>query len=338
MPNQTPLIALLAGGLVAAFLLGTLAPPFKLSPLVGYLLAGILVGPFTPGFVADATWLPSSPRSASMLLMFGVGLHFSLDDLRGVRKIAFPFALAPIAVATLLGWALGHVFMGWTHWQGIVYGLALSVASTVVLLKALEESRLIDTERGKSAIGWLIVEDIIVILVLVLLPVLARSLGKGEGEVDIGAVVRSLLFTLGKLAVFVALIVVVGRRLVPSLLRRVAGTGSRELFTLGVLAIALGLAFGAAALFGVSIALGAFFAGMLLNESELSHKAAADSLPMRDAFAVLFFVSFGMLFNPNILVEQPLLVLATFLIITIGKPAAAFVVVEAGRPIHHASP
>ncbi|MCX7043622.1 MAG: Kef family K(+) transporter [Gammaproteobacteria bacterium] len=332
MPHDTPLIALLAGGLVAAFVLGALAHRFKLSPLVGYLVAGMLVGPYTPGFVADASMASELAEIGVVLLMFGVGLHFSIDDLRAVRKIAFPYALAPIAFATLLGWGLGHGVMGWTPWQGVVYGLALSVASTVVLLKALEENRLVDSERGKSAIGWLIVEDIIVILVLVLLPVFARSLGKGEGEFDLGAVIKSLLFTLGKLAVFITLIVVVGRRLIPALLRRVAGTGSRELFTLGVLAIALGMAFGAAELFGVSIALGAFFAGMLLNESELSHKAAADSLPMRDAFSVLFFVSIGMLFNPNILVEQPLLVLATFFIITIGKPAAAFVVLKvAGR-------
>ncbi len=332
MEHDTPLIALLAGGLVAAFLLGALAHRFKLSPLVGYLLAGILVGPYTPGFVGDAAMATELAEIGVVLLMFGVGLHFSIDDLRAVRKIAFPYALAPIAFATLLGWGLGHGVMGWTQWQGAVYGLALSVASTVVLLKALEANRLVDSERGKSAIGWLIVEDIIVILVLVLLPVLARSMGKGEGEFDLGAVIKSLLFTLGKLAVFITLIVVVGRRLIPPLLRRVAGTGSRELFTLGVLAIALGMAFGAAELFGVSIALGAFFAGMLLNESELSHKAAADSLPMRDAFSVLFFVSIGMLFNPNILVEQPLLVLATFFIITIGKPAAAFVILKlAGR-------
>ena len=332
MEHDTPLIALLAGGLVAAFGLGALAHRFKLSPLVGYLLAGILVGPFSPGFVADAGLAAELAEIGVVLLMFGVGLHFSIDDLRAVRKIAFPYALAPIAFATLLGWGLGHGVMGWTPWQGVVYGLALSVASTVVLLKALEENRLVDSERGKSAIGWLIVEDIIVILVLVLLPVLARSMGKDEGEFDLGAVIRSLLFTLGKLAVFIGVIVVVGRRLLPELLRRVAGTGSRELFTLGVLAIALGMAFGAAELFGVSIALGAFFAGMLLNESELSHKAAADSLPMRDAFSVLFFVSIGMLFNPHILVEQPLLVLATFLIITIGKPAAAFVILKiAGR-------
>src|SRR3990167_4839513 len=328
MPHETPLIALLAGGLVAAFLLGALAHRFKLSPLVGYLVAGMLVGPYTPGFVADASMASELAEIGVVLLMFGVGLHFSIDELRAVRKIAFPYALAPIAFATLLGWGLGHGVLGWTNWQGVVYGLALSVASTVVLLKALEENRLVDSERGKSAIGWLIVEDIIVILVLVLLPVLSRSLGKGEGEFDLGAVIKSLLFTLGKLAVFITVIVVVGRRLIPALLRRVAGTGSRELFTLGVLAIALGMAFGAAELFGVSIALGAFFAGMLLNESELSHKAAADSLPMRDAFSVLFFVSIGMLFNPNIVAEQPLLVLATFFIITIGKPAAAFLILK----------
>lgn len=326
MEHQTPLVALLAGGLVLAFVLGSLAHRVKLSPLVGYLLAGVVIGPFTPGFVGDAGVAQQLADIGVVLLMFGVGLHFSIEDLKSVRHTA-PWAVLPMAFATLLGWGLARS-IGWTSWQGVVFGLSLSVASTVVLLRALEEHRLVDTERGKTAVGWLIVEDLVTILALVLLPVLARALGDGTQPVELGPVLESLAITLAKLGVFAALAWVVGRRVVPWILRRVAGTGSRELFTLGVLAIALGMAFGSAELFGVSIALGAFFAGMLLNESELSHKAASDSLPMRDAFAVLFFVSVGMLFNPLIVVEQPLLLLATFLIITIGKPAAAYVVVK----------
>ena len=326
MEHQTPLVALLAGGLVLAFVLGSLAHRIKLSPLVGYLLAGVIVGPFTPGFVGDSGMAQELADIGVVLLMFGVGLHFSIEDLKSVRRIA-PWAVLPMAFATLLGWGLARS-IGWTSWQGVVFGLSLSVASTVVLLRALEEHRLVDTQRGKTAVGWLIVEDLVTILALVLLPVLARALGDGTQPMQMGQVLESLAITLAKLGVFAALAWVVGRRVVPWILRRVAGTGSRELFTLGVLAIALGMAFGSAELFGVSIALGAFFAGMLLNESELSHKAASDSLPMRDAFAVLFFVSVGMLFNPLIVVDQPVLLLATFLIITIGKPAAAYVLVK----------
>ena len=328
MPHETSLVALLTGGLVVAFLLGTLAHRLRLSPLVGYLLAGVLVGPFTPGFVGDPAIASQLAEIGVILLMFGVGLHFSLDDLKAVRRVAFPWAMLPIGFGTTLGWGLAMT-MGWSSWQGIVFGLALSVASTVVLLRALEEHRLIDTARGKTAIGWLIVEDLVMVLALVLLPVLAQSIGKGEGAVDLSLLLESLALTFGKLILLAVLMLMVGRRVVPWLLRRVAGTGSRELFTLSVLAIALGVAYGSSELFGVSIALGAFFAGMLLNESELSHKAAADSLPMRDAFAVLFFVSVGMLFDPTILLKQPLLVLATFLIITVGKPISAFALVRA---------
>ena len=328
MPHETSLVALLAGGLVVAFLLGTLAHRLRLSPLVGYLLAGVLVGPFTPGFVGDPAIASQLAEIGVILLMFGVGLHFSLDDLKAVRRVAFPWAMLPIGFGTALGWGLAMT-LGWSSWQGIVFGLALSVASTVVLLRALEEHRLIDTARGKTAIGWLIVEDLVMVLALVLLPVLAQSIGKGEGAVDLSLLLESLALTFGKLILLAVLMLMVGRRVVPWLLRRVAGTGSRELFTLSVLAIALGVAYGSSELFGVSIALGAFFAGMLLNESELSHKAAADSLPMRDAFAVLFFVSVGMLFDPMILLKQPLLVLATFLIITVGKPISAFALVRA---------
>lgn len=336
MEHQAPLVALLAGGLVLAFVLGALAHRVKLSPLVGYLLAGVLVGPFTPGFVGDTSVALQLADIGVVLLMFGVGLHFSVDDLKAVRRIA-PWAVFPMAFSTLVGWGLARS-IGWTGWQSVVFGLCLSVASTVVLMRALEEHRLVETERGKTAVGWMIVEDMVTIVALVLLPVLARALGDGSGPMPLAEILEALALTAGKLLVFGALTLMVGRRVVPWILRRVAGTGSRELFTLAVLAIALGMAFGSSELFGVSIALGAFFAGMLLNESELSHKAAADSLPMRDAFAVLFFVSVGMLFNPNILVREPWLVLATFLIVTVAKPMAAFVVVRViGQPARMAS-
>ena len=328
MEHQAPLVALLAGGLVLAFVLGAIAHRLRLSPLVGYLLAGVLIGPFTPGFVGDTSVALQLADIGVVLLMFGVGLHFSIADLKAVRHIA-PWAVLPMAFATLLGWGLAR-WIGWSGWQGVVFGLSLSVASTVVLMRALESHRMVDTERGKTAVGWMIVEDLVTIVALVLLPVLARALGdgKGSGPMPVDDVLGALAFTGGKLLIFGALTLMIGRRVIPWILRRVAGTGSRELFTLAVLAIALGMAFGSSELFGVSIALGAFFAGMLLNESELSHKAAADSLPMRDAFAVLFFVSVGMLFNPNILVRDPELVVATFAIVLIGKPMAALVVVR----------
>jgi len=331
MPHDTPLIATIAMGLVLAFLLGSLAHRLRLSPIVGYLLAGVLTGPFTPGFVADPALAGELAEIGVILLMFGVGLHFSLEDLLEVRKTAIPGALAGIAAATAFGWLLAWA-LGWSAMQGFVFGLALSVASTVVLLRSLEDHRLLSTPRGKIAIGWVIVEDLVMVLALVFLPALAHSM-TGTGGFEIGKLLTSLGVTLGKLAIFVTLMLLVGRRAIPWMLERVAGIGSRELFTLAILAIALGVAFGSAKLFGVSFALGAFFAGMLLNESELSHRAAADSLPMRDAFAVLFFVSVGMLFDPMIIVQQPLPVLATFLIITIGKPIVAYLVVRAfGHP------
>ncbi|MCW0370193.1 YbaL family putative K(+) efflux transporter [Xanthomonas sacchari] len=330
MHHDTSLIDIIAVGLALAFILGTLAHRLKLSPLVGYLVAGICVGPFTPGFVADQALATQLSELGVMLLMFGVGLHFSLEDLMEVKWIAIPGALAQIAVATLLGWGLAWS-MGWPTLHGLVFGLALSVASTVVLLRAMEERRLLETLRGRIAVGWLIVEDLVMVLALVLLPALADALG-GKGA-DTGAILGALGVTLLKMAAFVAVMLVVGRRAIPWALEKVAATGSRELFTLSVLAIALGVAFGSATLFGVSFALGAFFAGMLLKESELSHKAANDSLPLRDAFAVLFFVSVGMLFDPHILVEHPWQVLATFLTITVGKSLAAFVIVRAfGHP------
>ncbi len=331
MPHHTPLIALLAVGLVLAFILGALAHRLRLSPIVGYLLAGIFVGPFTPGFVADPELAMELSEIGVILLMFGVGLHFSVEDLLEVKAIAIPGAIAQIAAATVLGWALAW-FMGWPTLQGLVFGLALSVASTVVLLRAMEDRRLLETRRGKIAVGWLIVEDLVMVVALVLLPALAESMGTGDAKPAAGSIAGSLGLTLLKVGAFVALMMVVGKRAIPWLLERIAGTGSRELFTLAVLAIALGVAFGSAKLFGVSFALGAFFAGMLLN-GDLSHKAASDSLPLRDAFAVLFFVSVGMLFDPMILVEQPLPVIATFLIITLGKSLAAFVIVRAfGHP------
>lgn len=333
MPHHTDLIDIVAIGLAVAFVLGFLANKVKLSPLVGYLLAGMLVGPFTPGFVADPDLAFQLSELGVMLLMFGVGLHFSLDDLMEVKWIAIPGAIVQIGVATLMGWALCW-YLGWPTLQGLVFGLALSVASTVVLLRAMEERRLLDTKRGRIAIGWLIVEDLVMVLALVLLPALAGALGSpSEDGVAMGELFTKLGLTLLQVGLFVAVMLIVGARVIPWVLEKTAGTGSRELFTLSVLAIALGVAFGSAALFGVSFALGAFFAGMLLNKSELSHKAANDSLPLRDAFAVLFFVSVGMLFNPHILVQQPWIVLATAFIIIFGKSIAAYAIVRAfGHP------
>ncbi|HSD17013.1 MAG TPA: YbaL family putative K(+) efflux transporter [Thermomonas sp.] len=326
MPHHTSLIALLCVGFVMAFALGMLAQRLKLSPLVGYLLAGVIVGPFTPGFIADQTLAPQLAEVGVILLMFGVGLHFSLRDLLAVKNIAIPGALVQIAFVTAIGAGFG-LMLGWEPIGAIVFGLALSVASTVVVMRAMEERRLLDTRRGRIAIGWLVVEDLAMVLALVLLPAMAGALGAGE-QVGTAGILGALAWTLLKVAAFVAFMLIVGRRLIPRILEHVAGLGSRELFTLCVLAIALGVAFGAAALFDVSFALGAFFAGMLLNESELSHKAAADSLPMRDAFAVLFFVSVGMLFNPSILIEQPMLVVATVAIIVLGNAVVGFTVVR----------
>lgn len=328
MHHDTDLINLVAVGLAVAFVLGALANKLRLSPLVGYLAAGMLIGPFTPGFIADQTLANQLSELGVMLLMFGVGLHFSMEDLLEVKAIAVPGALVQIAVATALGWALAHG-MGWNGYEGFVFGLALSVASTVVVLRALEERRLLDTRRGRIAIGWLIVEDLAMVLALVFLPVLA-DVAKGNAG-SIAGILESLAWTLLKLGAFVAFMLLVGRRVIPWTLARVAGTGQRELFTLCVLAIALGVAFASAQLFGVSFALGAFFAGMILNESELSHKAAADSLPLRDAFAVLFFVSVGMLFDPSVLIENPWQVLAVLAIILVGQSLAAYALVRAFR-------
>ncbi len=308
-------------GFVLAFALGMLAHRLRMSPIVGYLLAGVMVGPHTPGYVGDAELATELAEIGVILLMFGVGLHFSLRDLLAVRRIAVPGAIVQMAVATAMGWFLG-TRLGWSDVEGLIFGLSLSVASTVVLLRALDTARLLDSERGRIAVGWLIVEDLAMVLALVLVPVLAIG-GTGGGHAG-----TALLGTLLKVGAFVALMLLVGRRVLPWMLERVAGTGSRELFTLFVLACAMGVAFGAAKLFGVSFALGAFFAGMLLNESRFGHKAAQDSLPLRDAFAVLFFVSVGMLFDPATLVEYPLEVLETLAIIVIGKSIAAWAVVR----------
>ncbi|MGP6442724.1 YbaL family putative K(+) efflux transporter [Rahnella aceris] len=325
MHHSTPLITTIVGGLVLAFLLGMLANRLRISPLVGYLAAGVLAGPFTPGFVADTSLAPELAEIGVILLMFGVGLHFSLKDLLAVKSIAIPGAVAQIAVATLLGMGLSSL-MGWDLATGLVFGLCLSTASTVVLLRALEERQLIESQRGQIAIGWLIVEDLVMVLTLVLLPAFSGMLESHHSSpVEL---LTGLAVTIGKVIAFMVLMMVVGRRVVPWILAKTASTGSRELFTLSVLALALGIAYGAVEFFDVSFALGAFFAGMVLNESELSQRAAHDTLPLRDAFAVLFFVSVGMLFDPMILVREPLTVIATLAIIVFGKSIAAFVLVK----------
>jgi CPA2 family monovalent cation:H+ antiporter-2 len=326
MAHDTPLISTIVAGLVLAFAFGLLAQRFRVSPLVGYLLAGVVMGPFTPGYVADQHLANELAEIGVILLMFGVGLHFSLKDLLSVRAIAVPGAIVQIVAATLMGIGLA-IWLGWPLGGGLVFGLALSVASTVVLLRALQERRLVDTERGRIAVGWLIVEDLAMVLTLVLLPALAGLL-KGEAGTGFVNVALPLAITLGKVAAFVFFMLVIGQRLVPWLLHYVAHTGSRELFRLAVLAISLGIAFGAAVLFDVSFALGAFFAGMILSESELSHRAAQETLPLRDAFAVLFFVSVGMLVDPMIVLREPGPLFATVFIIVVGKSAAAFLIVR----------
>jgi CPA2 family monovalent cation:H+ antiporter-2 len=331
MPHHTPLIATIVAGLTVAFGLGALAHRFRISPLVGYLAAGVLVGPFTPGYVADQHLAQELAEIGVILLMFGVGLHFSLKDLLSVRKIAIPGALGQMAAATGLGMGLAWL-LGWPPVSGLVFGLALSVASTVVLLRALQERRIVQTDRGRIAVGWLIVEDLAMVLALVLLPALAGALtaSGGSGHAVSGWVLP-LAITIGKVVAFVAFMLIVGRRVIPWVLHWTAHTGSRELFRLAVFAIALGVAFGAALLFDVSFALGAFFAGMILAESELSQRAAEETLPLRDAFAVLFFVSVGMLFNPNVLVDQFWPLVAAVAIVVLGKSVAAYVIVRAFR-------
>jgi len=334
MPHETTLVATIAAAFVLAFALGFLAISVRLPPLVGYLLAGVLIGPFTPGFVGDTALAGQLAEIGVILLMFGVGLHFSIPDLLAVRKIALPGAIAQTATATLIGGGMAYL-LGWDLGAALVFGLSLSVASTVVLLRALEQRNAVQSPEGSIAVGWLIVEDLITVLVLVLLPALSGALGGTSegvsGPAGVGGIAIALGLTIFKVALFVGLALVVGKRAIPWLLMQVTHTGSRELFTLSVLAVALGIAYGSAVLFDVSFALGAFFAGVVLSESDLSHKAAADSLPLQDAFAVLFFVSVGMLFDPSILLREPVAVIAVLAIVMIGKSVAAFVIVLAFR-------
>ena len=330
MPHDVPLITTIAAALGLALIMGFIAARLRLPALVGYLIAGIIIGPATPGFVADIELSNQLAEIGVMLLMFGVGLHFSLDDLLAVRRIALPGAIVQIAVATLLGIGVTTLW-GWNLAAGIVFGLALSVASTVVLLRALESRGVLESVNGRIAVGWLVVEDLAMVLVLVLLPPFSVWLGGSspiptEGTGD-QSLLTTLVLTLGRVSVFIALMLVVGRRLFPWLLWQIAGTGSRELFTLCVIAAAVGIAYGSAELFGVSFALGAFFAGMVMRESPLSYRAAEESLPLRDAFSVLFFVSVGMLFDPHVLISEPIHVIVVVAIIVFGKSLAAFFLV-----------
>jgi len=329
MHHELSLITTIAAALGFGLIFGMIAIRLKLPALVGYLAAGVLIGPATPGFVADMSLASQLAEIGVMLLMFGVGLHFSLRDLLDVRRIALPGAVLQIAVATAMGMVMSH-FWGWSWGAGLVFGLALSVASTVVLLRALESRGVLDSMNGRIAVGWLVVEDLVTVLVLVLLPALAGPLG-GKGAGGDESIWLALGKTLLQVGAFVAFMLIVGRKLFPWFLWRVAKTNSRELFTLAVIAAAVGIAFGSSHLFGVSFALGAFFAGMVLRESELSHRAAEESLPLRDAFSVLFFVSVGMLFDPMVIVESPLKVLAVVAVIIFGKSIAAMLLVLALR-------
>ena len=333
MPHNLSLITTIAAAFGLALIFGFIAARLRMPPLVGYLLAGVMIGPATPGFVADVDLAGQLAEIGVMLLMFGVGLHFSLDDLLAVKRIAIPGAIVQIAVATAMGLGLA-MFWGWEPGAALVFGLALSVASTVVLLRALEARGVLDSINGRIAVGWLVVEDLVMVLVLVLMPSLPGLLGGPPAGLAAAAPKgsrKTLGLTFAKIAAFIALMLVVGGRLLPRLLWLVARTGSRELFTLCVIAAALGVAYGSAHLFGVSFALGAFFAGMTIRGSEFSHRAAEESLPLRDAFAVLFFVSVGMLFDPQILVDEPLKVLAVSAIILLGKTIAAVALVLAFR-------
>ena len=333
MHNEVALISTIAVGLVYGLIGGYLASRLGLPPLVGYLLAGVAEGPFTPGFVADAKLAPQLAEIGVILLMFGVGMHFSIRDLLAVRKVAVPGALVQIASAVALTFGVASLW-GWSLGPSLVLGLALSVASTVVLLRALEAQGILDSINGRIAVGWLIVEDLITVLILVLLPAMAASLGgqpighdsAGSGN-DGGHLLLALGIVLAKFAGFVVFMLLVGARLLPWLLERVASTNSRELFTLAVVASAIGIGFGAAELLGLSFALGAFFAGIVLGESDHSHRAAVELQPLQDAFTALFFVAIGMLFDPSILVRRPVEVLAVVLIVVVGKPAAALLIV-----------
>ena len=334
MPHSVTLITTIAVSFGLALLMGLIANRLKLPVLVGYLVAGVILGSNTPGFVADMELSGQLAEIGVILLMFGVGLHFSLNDLLAVRRIALPGAIVQIGVATALG-ATVAIAWGWGLGASIVFGVALSTASTVVLLRALEQRGVLKSVNGSIAVGWLVVEDLAMVLVLVLLPPLAGWLGAtAEGSATEGFnsdLLITLLLTFGKVSIFIALMLIVGKRVFPWLLWHVASTNSNELFILSVISVAIGIAYGSAMLFGVSFALGAFFAGMVMRESDLSHRAAQESLPLRDAFSVLFFVSVGMLFDPNVLIEQPLRVLFTLMIIIIGKSLAAFLLVLAFR-------
>jgi CPA2 family monovalent cation:H+ antiporter-2 len=334
MPHSVTLITTIAVSFGLALLMGLIANRLKLPVLVGYLVAGVILGSNTPGFVADMELSGQLAEIGVILLMFGVGLHFSLSDLLAVRRIALPGAIVQIGVATALG-ATVAISWGWDLGASIVFGVALSTASTVVLLRALEQRGVLKSVNGSIAVGWLVVEDLAMVLVLVLLPPLAGWLGgTADGPATEGSnsdLLLTLLLTFGKVSIFIALMLIVGKRVFPWLLWHVASTNSNELFILSVISVAIGIAYGSAMLFGVSFALGAFFAGMVMRESDLSHRAAQESLPLRDAFSVLFFVSVGMLFDPNVLVEQPLRVLFTLIIIIIGKSLAAFLLVLAFR-------
>jgi monovalent cation:H+ antiporter-2, CPA2 family len=331
VPHETELIAILAVGLSVAFLGGLVAVRLGLSPIIGYLLAGVALGPFTPGFVADVHLAPQLAEVGVILLMFGVGNHFSIGDLLSVRRIAVPGAIGQAAIATVLGFGVTRLW-GWSIGAGLVFGLALSVASTVVLLRALEARGQLTSEPGRIAIGWLLVEDLITVVVLVLLPALAPLLRQETagpvGTLDVTALGGTLVLTFVKVAVFIVLMLIGGVRVIPWILRWVEATGSRELFVLAILAIALGIAYGAAELFGVSFALGAFVAGVVVNESEFSHRAAEEAMPMREAFAVLFFVSVGMLIDPAFLVADVGRILAVVAIIMVGKAIAALALVR----------
>ncbi|HEX5354805.1 MAG TPA: cation:proton antiporter, partial [Aquabacterium sp.] len=328
MPHDISLISTIACGFGLALVLGYAATRLRMPPLVGYLLAGVVIGPATPGFVADMHLAGQLAEIGVMLLMFGVGLHFSLSDLMAVRRIAIPGAVVQIVVAVAMGMGLAHAW-GWGIGPALVFGLCLSVASTVVLLKALEARGLIETVNGRIAIGWLVVEDLVMVLVLVLMPAVAGMLSdKPAATASAGQPLwLSLALTLAKVMAFIATMLLIGRRVLPRMLWWVARTGSRELFTLSVVAAAVGVAFGAAKLFDVSFALGAFFAGMMMQESEFSHRAADESLPLRDAFAVLFFVSVGMLFDPTVLWHSPGKLAATVAVILLGKTLAAVALV-----------
>ena len=324
MPHADSLISTLVAGFVLAFVFGMIANRLKLSPLVGYLVAGVAVGPHTMGFVADTTLAPQLAEIGVILLMFGVGLHFSPADLMKVRKVAIPGAIVQIASATLLGWLLGRFVMGMSDMEGLLMGFALSVASTVVLMRALEERRQNKGEVGKIAVGWLIVEDLVIVIALVMLPMVIITDGEAFNATDLAL---NIGWTLLKVTIFVVAMLFVGAKVLPWVLVRIAHTRSRELFTLGVLAIALGIAWIAYYLFH-SFALGAFLAGLVLNGTPLGHNAAERSLPLRDAFAVLFFVSVGMLFDPMIIVERPLSVLGVLGIVIVGKTIAALIITK----------